>query len=221
MADLSPEHLAEIKKISALPREQQQTAVQQFLKKLSPEQVKALQEMQKGGGECIFCLIANGKTESFTLYSDDSTVAVLDIRPATKGHTLVFPKQHFSLLSQLPPEQQAHTFLVAQQVAGVLFSALGCSGTSVVLNQGAGAGQAVPHACFHVLPRYDNDGLELAVNGEPAKKEDLQTLVKQIAETLSNAMNSVVSQKKPNIVIPKEPEEPEDEEDDLFDERIP
>ena len=221
MADLSPEQLAEIKKISALPREQQQAAVQQFLKKLSPEQVKALQEMQKGEGECIFCLIANGKTESFTLYSDDSVVVVLDIRPATKGHALVFPKQHISLLSQLPPEQQARIFLVAQQTASVLFSALGCSGTSIMLHQGGGAGQAVPHACFQVLPRYDQDGLDLVVNGEPAKKEELQALAKQIVEPLRDAMNKILPQKKPNIVIPKEPEESEDEEDDLFDERIP
>ena len=48
--------------------------------------------------DCIFCKIANGEIPSNTLYEDDSFRVILDLGPATKGHALVMPKEHFGNL---------------------------------------------------------------------------------------------------------------------------
>ena len=43
---------------------------------------------------CIFCKIANGEIPSRTVYEDEDFRAILDLGPATKGHTLILPKDH-------------------------------------------------------------------------------------------------------------------------------
>ena len=45
---------------------------------------------------CIFCKIANGEISSKTLYEDDKFRVILDLGPATKGHALILPKDHYS-----------------------------------------------------------------------------------------------------------------------------
>ena len=43
---------------------------------------------------CIFCKIISGEIPSSKVYEDDKVLAFLDISQATKGHTLVIPKEH-------------------------------------------------------------------------------------------------------------------------------
>ena len=46
--------------------------------------------------DCIFCKLANGEIPTATLYEDDEFRVILDQGPATKGHALILPKQHFA-----------------------------------------------------------------------------------------------------------------------------
>ena len=43
---------------------------------------------------CVFCAIVSGETPAVRIYEDDDYLAILDIRPFTRGHTLVIPKRH-------------------------------------------------------------------------------------------------------------------------------
>ena len=45
--------------------------------------------------ECIFCKIAGGEIPSSTVYEDEDFRVILDLGPATKGHALILPKNHF------------------------------------------------------------------------------------------------------------------------------
>ena len=45
-------------------------------------------------GDCIFCKIANGEIPSATLYEDEEFRVILDLGPASKGHSLILPKKH-------------------------------------------------------------------------------------------------------------------------------
>ena len=45
--------------------------------------------------ECIFCKIAGGEIPSSTVYEDEDFRVILDLGPASKGHALILPKQHF------------------------------------------------------------------------------------------------------------------------------
>ena len=46
---------------------------------------------------CIFCKIANGEIPSATLYEDEDFRVILDLGPATKGHALILPKEHYAV----------------------------------------------------------------------------------------------------------------------------
>ncbi|KAK0221669.1 HIT-like domain-containing protein [Armillaria fumosa] len=56
---------------------------------------------------CAFCRIISGESSSRLVYEDDKIIAILDILPLRKGHTLVIPKAHYARLSELPPEYAA------------------------------------------------------------------------------------------------------------------
>ena len=53
---------------------------------------------------CIFCKIAAGEIPSKTLYEDEKFRVILDLGPATRGHALVIPKEHYADLYEIPEE---------------------------------------------------------------------------------------------------------------------
>lgn len=107
---------------------------------------------------CIFCKIANGDIPSATLYEDDNFRVILDLGPATKGHALIVPKEHFANLFELPEELIAQAFVLAGKMAARMKDALNCDGFNIVQNNGISAGQTVFHFHIHLIPRYDHDG---------------------------------------------------------------
>lgn len=107
--------------------------------------------------DCIFCRIIAGDIPSHTVYEDDATLAFLDINPATRGHTLVIPKQHAADLFGIAPEDAAAIARTTQRVAQNMRSVLQPDGINVLQNNGPAAGQVVFHYHVHVIPRWDGD----------------------------------------------------------------
>ncbi|KAK0464310.1 HIT-like protein [Desarmillaria tabescens] len=93
--------------------------------------------------ECAFCRIINNETPSRRVYEDDKIIAILDILPLRKGHTLVIPKVHCARLSELPPEFAAALGAGVTKIAHALTQALDNTALNVVCNQEYA--QAVPH----------------------------------------------------------------------------
>ena len=106
---------------------------------------------------CIFCKIANGEIPSATLYEDDDFRIILDLGPASKGHALLLPKEHYENLYMLPDELAAKALPVAKKMITKLTEVLGCDGYNVVQNNGETAGQTVFHFHMHLIPRYKGD----------------------------------------------------------------
>ena len=79
---------------------------------------------------CIFCKIANGEIPSTTLYEDEDFRVILDLGPATRGHALLLPKNHFANLFELDDETAQKAILVAKKMAG--FVDLPCGLCSLV-----------------------------------------------------------------------------------------
>ena len=50
---------------------------------------------------CIFCKIANGEIPSSTVYEDEDFRVILDLGPASKGHALILPKEHFKDVTEI------------------------------------------------------------------------------------------------------------------------
>ena len=105
---------------------------------------------------CIFCKIANGEIPSKTLYEDDKFRVILDLGPASKGHALILPKEHYANLYELPEETAADAMKLAQRMMRKMTEKLDCDGFNIVQNNGEAAGQTVFHflnALQFLLPR--------------------------------------------------------------------
>lgn len=111
--------------------------------------------------DCIFCKIAAGEIPSATVYEDENFRAILDLGPAAKGHTLVIPKDHSENLLDVSPETAKKALSVISKTANAIKDAMSCDGINVVQNNGEAAGQTVMHLHFHIIPRYNNDNVNI------------------------------------------------------------
>jgi histidine triad (HIT) family protein len=112
--------------------------------------------------DCLFCGIVAGDVEASRVYEDDRVVAFMDIRPVTRGHTLVVARAHAAYLAELDPDDGAAVFRAGLRVAAALrASGIRCEGVNLWLADGEAAGQEVFHVHLHVLPRYGGDGFGL------------------------------------------------------------
>lgn len=108
---------------------------------------------------CTFCRVMSGELPSSKILERDLVIAFLDIHPIGEGHTLIVPKRHVQSFTDLTPEERAAMFEAAQVVANKLKTTLSwCRGVTLSLADGVEAGQEVPHAHLHVIPRRAGDG---------------------------------------------------------------
>ena len=131
---------------------------------------------------CIFCKIANGEIPSKTLYEDDQFRVIMDLGPATKGHALILPKEHYANLYELPDEVAAQVMQLAKKLAIRMTERLGCEGFNLVQNNGELAGQTVFHFHMHLIPRYREDGQKIGWKPGEVTQEELEEIKNQITE---------------------------------------
>lgn len=110
---------------------------------------------------CIFCKLAAGDIPSATIYEDDDFRVILDLSPASKGHALIIPKEHYRNLFDIDEELAAKAMVLAKKMVIRLKDVLGCDGYNIVQNNEEVAGQSVFHFHMHLIPRYENDGVGL------------------------------------------------------------
>ena len=102
--------------------------------------------------DCIFCKIVSGEFNSDRVFQDDQVTAFRDIHPAAPTHILIVPNKHISGVSEMQPEDEAlvgHLFSVAKNLAEA--EGIASTGYRLIINNGADAGQVVPHLHLHLL----------------------------------------------------------------------
>ncbi len=129
---------------------------------------------------CIFCKIAKGEIPSNTIYEDDSFRVILDNGPATKGHALVLPKEHYADLFEIPEDVVGEAVKVAKKVASNMKDKLACDGLNLVQNNGEAAGQTVMHFHLHIIPRYADDGQHILWKPTSPSAEELVAIKDKI-----------------------------------------
>ncbi|NEX01895.1 histidine triad (HIT) family protein [Pseudobutyrivibrio sp. NOR37] len=107
--------------------------------------------------KCIFCKLANGDIPTNSIYEDNDFKVILDADPATKGHALILPKNHFANLLEADDDVLVKALPLAKKIAKNMMDKLGCAGVNIVQNNGEAAGQTVHHLHIHVIPRYEDD----------------------------------------------------------------
>lgn len=114
--------------------------------------------------DCIFCKLANGVIPTNMMYENDEFAVILDAGPATKGHSLVIPKQHFGDALSADEDTLGKAMVLAAKTGRAIKTALDCDGINIVQNNGAAAGQTVMHLHIHVIPRFEDDGAMIQWN---------------------------------------------------------
>ncbi|MBQ6320330.1 MAG: HIT family protein [Lachnospiraceae bacterium] len=130
--------------------------------------------------DCIFCKLANGEIPTNTIYEDNDFRVFLDAAPATKGHCLIVPKEHFDNLEELSDDVASKVFPLAKKMMKLLKEKLGWDGFNVVQNNGEVAGQTVFHFHTHLIPRYIDDGQNLNMKPSSPKEGELEEVLNLI-----------------------------------------
>ena len=125
---------------------------------------------------CIFCKIAAGEIPSKTIYEDDNFRVILDLNPATRGHGLILPKNHYANLYELPEEIAGEVMKLAKKMTQVMTDKLKGDGFNLVQNNGEQAGQTVFHFHMHLIPRYKDDGQVLGWKEQSTTQEELEEI---------------------------------------------
>ncbi len=105
---------------------------------------------------CIFCKIASGEIPSNTIYEDDEFRVILDLAPASKGHSLILPKEHYADIYEIDAELAGRAMKLAKKLVMHMTKVLNCDGFNLLQNNHEVAGQTVFHFHMHLIPRYRN-----------------------------------------------------------------
>jgi histidine triad (HIT) family protein len=135
--------------------------------------------------DCVFCRIVSGEIPAAKVYEDDSVLAFLDANPDTPGHTLVVPKQHFENVFDIDESALQKVVAVGKRLAVDMKKNLNAVGINLANNNGKHAHQIVFHFHLHVIPRYENDGLEMYGPRNKEQKptaEELEIIAEKIKQ---------------------------------------
>jgi histidine triad (HIT) family protein len=105
----------------------------------------------------IFDRIIAGQIPASFVWQDMVCVAFMDIRPMSRGHVLVVPRQSVATMEELEAGTLAHLWHTAVRIAAAQRRALGSAAQHFLVNDGREASQSVPHVHLHVIPRYAGD----------------------------------------------------------------
>jgi len=124
-----------------------------------PNSIEEVIKKQKE--QCVFCKIIKGEIPSEKVYEDEDVLAIMDINPATDGHVLVMPKEHYPIMPLIPRKSFSHLFKIAKYIIIAQKEAFGSSTVSLFIANGGIAGQQSTHFMIHLIPRSAGDNLSM------------------------------------------------------------
>jgi histidine triad (HIT) family protein len=130
--------------------------------------------------DCIFCKVVAGEIPGEIVDSDERTITVMDINPATRGHVVVIPREHAENFLSVSQEDLAATMGAARRMVERIQETLAPAGFNILNNMGRVAWQSIFHFHVHVIPRYPDDPLQLPWLPEPADPGDLADVAAEI-----------------------------------------
>lgn len=186
-----------------------QQPTEEELKNMSPEEIREFSKRQ-----CIFCQIINGRVSSKRVYEDDKCIAILDINPGNPGHTLLIPREHYSLMPMVPDDIVSHLGQTAKHMSQALLKALKVQGTYIFAANGVAAGQKSQHFMIHIIPRQEGDGLLLDIPQNAVQEQQLEQVRSALIAKAGEVQNAgglkteKLGEKKGELGIKKEGAKP-------------
>ncbi len=129
--------------------------------------------------DCIFCKIVQKKVPTHIIYEDEHVLAFLDILPATKGQTLVIPREHRTdYVFKIEDPLYTRLFLAAKKIVTAIDKALETERTCIIVE-----GFMVDHPHIRLHPCYERH-LRLEPAEQKPSGEELRTTAEQIKSLL-------------------------------------
>jgi len=125
---------------------------------------------------CILCQIVKGVVPAEKVYEDESILAFLDVNGANPGHCFVIPKEHYPIFEQIPDKLVGKLFSISNKVSSAIFESLNVQGTNLFVTNGIAAGQKVAHFMINIIPRKENDGVNLQWQPRQLSEEEMSTV---------------------------------------------
>jgi histidine triad (HIT) family protein len=194
---LTPEEIEELKdqlrqQVAHLPEQQKQAALSQIAN-ISPQALESMIAQQQSAGKGqwgqsqkgVFRAIVDGEIKSFIIAENKDSIAVLDIKPISKGHTIIIPKKPIVEAKSLPNSSLSLAKRVAKKISKKLRS------KSAEIQTEYKFGEMI----INIIPVYDKS-LNILSPRSDASKEELEKLYDQL--------KIVKKQRKLKIKINKE-----------------
>ena len=121
-------------------------------------------------GGCVFCRIVDGTEPATVVFHDISTMSFLPLPEGrlADGHLLVIPKRHVPDVFGASAADLSAVSWTVQRVSEALRRSIGATGVNILNASGPNSDQSVFHLHFHVVPRWEDDGLQIWPEGRSA-----------------------------------------------------
>ncbi len=179
---LTQEQIKEIKKKliqqinSTFPEEKKEEAITK-LKEMNNEKLEEfviqnglIKNRDTSRQKCIFCSIISRDTPSYKIDENEEAVAILEINPISKGHTLIVPKKHLSSRKEFSEE----IFVLAKKVKEKIQEKLKPKEVEISTQNILG------HEIINILPIYKEEDINSP--RKSAEQEELKKLQKKLTE---------------------------------------
>ncbi|MEK6928153.1 MAG: HIT family protein [Nanoarchaeota archaeon] len=191
---LTKEQVASIKtqlrsQVQTLPEDKKSLALKQ-IEEMSDEAIESLvkQERERSSDErkSIFRMIIDSEIESVKITENASALAVLDINPISKGHTIIIPKKEVIDAKSIPTQAFSLAKIVSKRVEDKL------KAKSSEIQTEKKFGESI----IHVIPIYDAP-LNLDSPRQKSSMEELNKIAEQI-KIIKKPKLPLIKQKKSN-----------------------
>jgi histidine triad (HIT) family protein len=136
--------------------------------------------------DCVFCRIVTGDAPSEIVAQNERALAVMDINPATDGHTLVISKAHAADIWELRPEDGEAVWSLTSDVAVAIRDSLHPDGLTLFQANRKAGWQDVFHFHLHVVPRRPNDDFVRPWQSSSARRDGIGEAAAKIRSELGS-----------------------------------
>lgn len=128
----------------------------------------------------LFSRIIQGEIPCYKLAEDKHYFAFLDIRPLTRGHALVIPKEESDYIFRMEDEALSGLIVFAKRVALALEQEVDCARIGVAV-----IGLEVPHTHVHLVPIHEVGDINFKKPPVEVSPADMEDLAMRVARRIS------------------------------------
>jgi len=124
--------------------------------------------------QCPFCLMVEGKIQAIKIYEDRDFLAVLEIKPANEGHTILMIKRHINQIYSLSYEELENLSKIIKKLSFAFSKTYGSF--NILISEGEAAGQRFDHFVVNIIPRLTNDSVNISWQSVQVDQKELEKI---------------------------------------------